>query len=284
MNWWEHPAEIANALTLIPDCVIGLHARVTTREGQFIDYLYSGFVIAWKTRIFWFSTGHSVQRVRDAFEDPANDKVALALIDNINIAGAQSIPISPPIEHLLNFESVGFDLGFIPLNTLDVLALGANSEFRPFVLDNWVSPVLRRYSGLYVSGFVRELNQSTPVARKGKRIADGWEYVTETRTLRPGVSCLPLSRPVSPRRLAPTRLKQIDGSEVCWLLADESVIVDAEGLSGGPVWIADRSRGYRNLSLWGLQTSWCERSRAVRVLRIDHAYLQLSQIIGQNGV
>lgn len=279
MNWWAHLSEVRHALDIVPDCVVGLHEHAMT-QGGLKDRLYSGIVMLWRNRPFWFSAGHVIQSIREDRDNPELKDVKLRLVDNVQLDNARAIPIDPHNRHLVDFQSEGVDVGFLPVDVLTLRSLATNSNFRPFVLDAWEAPSITARSGVFTTGYAAHNNQSVESSRTVRPVNSTTALVTETRVLNPGLSCLPLSRPVAVSRLRPTGLAFVPGTEVCRLLVGAAAFPDVEGLSGGPVWIASKGRRrFRHVHLWGLQTSWNKSTRCIRVLTLARVHLLLEDIL-----
>lgn len=268
--WWNTPLEMQFAMAIAKDCTVGVHVRVV-RDSVFRDRLFSGVVVEWKGRTLWFSAGHALEHIREAVDDERNERSELHLVDAFERKGAETVGIAFDVDRLFDMrEPCGLDFGFLPLSELAASALRANSEFQPFVLDEWRSPSITPSTGLVVAGYPTAENQSMVTERTERVESGGLLRTRETRHLRATLVCLPLSRPVSPRRLRHTGMKLAAGTEIVGLLTESDAISDITGISGGPVFAIRRGRaGYRQLDLYGLEVSWKESTRYVRIIPFE---------------
>jgi len=278
VDWWKSEEEARTLNLWFKKHIIALHIGYIL-EDKPCNFYASGFLLLYQKRCMWITAGHVLESIDELFQNRKYDIRRTEWIDNneINLPSeCNAIPFDYLQTRKFCINNDTMDLGVIRLEGNYLELIVRNHSNRWLNEEAWRDNTLSNSEGFFLVGYPTETMVCENVSK-----SDG-DYSTSN------ITCI--SNPVE--RIA---RKESDENEFWnypgWFYGkalpitkdDGTELNNIEGMSGGPILGIERTPDEKVIyKLFGIQSSWLQKSKILRATPIENVIKLLDENIITN--
>jgi hypothetical protein len=267
-DWWQRKSTCQILLDLFKRYLLGLFLSVEI-EGKVQHGLYTGFLLFYRENLMWATAGHIIDEIRKIISNPNVRIIRMRWLDDSKISGAESVPVHNSNFRTYSTTDFGIDFGVVVITGLDRENILKNNRIEIMTEQGWKNLHLANPEGYYIIGYPKEW-----VETKEERLPND----RKLGSVLAYAACLPVKRIEYPGK-HPTKefwndTRAFYGRILPYSDEPGHQPENIKGMSGGPLISIERTpnREFR-YRLFGIQRSWDESTRSIRVEPIKNIIL-----------
>ena len=264
-DWWRRKSTCQILLNWFKRYLLGLFLSVEI-EGKVQHELYTGFLLLYKENLMWATAGHIIDEIREIKSNPNVRIVRMRWLDDSKISGAESVPVHSSNFRTYSATEFGIDFGVADITGLDRENILKNNRIEIMTEQGWKNLHLANPEGYYIIGYPKEWVETNEVRLPNNRILG---------SVLANAACIPVEQIEYPGK-HPTKEFWNDprafyGGMLPYSDEPGHQPENIKGMSGGPLISIERTpnREFR-YRLFGIQRSWDENTRSIRVEPIEN--------------
>lgn len=275
-DWWRRKSTCQILLNWFKRYLLGLFLSVEI-EGKVQHGLYTGFLLLYKENLMWATAGHIIDDIRKIKSNPNVRIVRMRWLDDSKISGAESVPVHSSNFRTSSATEFGIDFGFANITGLDRENILKNNRIKIMSEQGWKNLHIANPEGYYIIGYPKEWVETNEVRLPNNRILG---------SVLANAACIPVAQIEYPGKHPTKEFWNDPGAFYGRMLpySDEPghQPQNIKGMSGGPLISIERTpnREFR-YRLFGIQRSWDENTRSIRVEPIENIISRMDGMMGR---